>query len=120
MGVPEEGEGYGDIAAQSLDSIKDTSVVKVENIGNMTTVQGFEKMMSCRDGPEWIGKAIKDMKMRIFDLVADSFEGDNYPKALECLVIYMLQYSKNDLLITHALQRCSLEKEFPQAYDDVL
>ena len=71
--------------------------------------------------------------MRIFDLVEDSFEGDNYPKALECLValrkgiyiyiyiyIYMLQYSKNDLLITHALLRCSLEKEFPQAYDDVL
>ena len=86
MGVPEEGEGYGDIAAQSLDSIKDTSVVKVENIGNMTPVQDFENMMSCRDGPEWIGEAIKDMKMRIFDLVEDSFEGDNYPKALECLV----------------------------------
>ena len=26
----------------------------------------------------------------------------------------------NALLITHALLRCSLEKEFPQAYDDVL
>ena len=49
MGVPEEGEGYGDIAAQSLDSIKDTSVVKVENIGNMTPVQDFENMMSRRD-----------------------------------------------------------------------
>ena len=24
--------------------------------------------------------------MRISDLVEDSFEGDNYPKALECLV----------------------------------
>ncbi|KAM4104949.1 hypothetical protein ACJW30_06G196800 [Castanea mollissima] len=43
-------------------------------------------MMSGRDGPEWIGKAIKDMRKRIFDLVEDSFEGDNYPKALECLV----------------------------------
>ena len=80
------GEGCGDIAAQSVDSIKDTSVVKVENIGNLTPVQDFENMMSRRDGPEWIGKAIKDMKKRIFDLVEDSFEGDNYPKALECLV----------------------------------
>ncbi|KAL0002666.1 hypothetical protein SO802_016447 [Lithocarpus litseifolius] len=99
------GEGCGDIAAQSVDSIKDTSVVKVENIGNLAPVQDFENMMSRRDGPEWIGKAIKDMKKRIFDLVEDSFEGDNYPKALECLV---------------ALRKgCILEQE-PKHFNDFL
>jgi ATP-dependent DNA helicase 2 subunit 2 len=72
-----EGDSYGDISAQSLDSL---------NIGDLTPVQDFENMMSRRDGPEWIGKAIKDMKNRIFDMVENSFEGDNYPKALECLV----------------------------------
>nr|XP_023916236.1 ATP-dependent DNA helicase 2 subunit KU80 isoform X3 [Quercus suber] len=100
-----EGEGCGNIAAQSVDSIKDTSVIKVENIGNLTPVQDFENMMSRRDGPEWIGKAIKDMKKRIFDLVEDSFEGDNYPKALECLV---------------ALRKgCILEQE-PKHFNDFL
>jgi ATP-dependent DNA helicase 2 subunit 2 len=79
-------EGYGDISAQVLDSIGNTSAVKVEKIGDLTPVQDFDTMMSRRDGPEWVGKAIKDMKNKIFDLVEDSHEGDNYPKALECLV----------------------------------
>lgn len=79
-------EGHGDISAQFLDSIENKSAVKVEKIGDLTPVQDFETMMSRRDGPEWVGKAIKDMKNKIFDLVEDSHEGDNYPKALECLV----------------------------------
>uniref|UniRef100_A0A2N9EDU9 ATP-dependent DNA helicase 2 subunit KU80 n=1 Tax=Fagus sylvatica TaxID=28930 RepID=A0A2N9EDU9_FAGSY len=91
-----EGDSYGDISAQSLDSL---------NIGDLTTVQDFENMMSRRDGPEWIGKAIKDMKNRIFDMVENSFEGDNYPKALECLV---------------ALRKgCILEQE-PKQFNDFL
>lgn len=80
------GEGYADISVQSLNSIENTSAVKIEKIGDLTPVQDFETLMSRRDGPEWIGKAIKDMKNKIFDLVEDSYEGDNYPKALECLV----------------------------------
>jgi len=32
-------------------------------------------------------KAINEMKTKIFDLVEDSHKGDNYPKALECLVV---------------------------------
>jgi ATP-dependent DNA helicase 2 subunit 2 len=91
-----EGDSYGDISAQSLDSL---------NIGDLTPVQDFENMMSRRDGPEWIGKAIKDMKNRIFDMVENSFEGDNYPKALECLV---------------ALRKgCILEQE-PKQFNDFL
>ena len=79
-------EGYNDISAQLLNSVENTSAVKVEKIGDLTPVQDFEAMMSRRDGPEWVGKAIKDLKNKIFDMVEDSHEGDNYPKALECLV----------------------------------
>lgn len=98
-------EGHGDISAQFLDSIENKSAVKVEKIGDLTPVQDFETMMSRRDGPEWVGKAIKDMKNKIFDLVEDSHEGDNYPKALECLV---------------ALRKgCILEQE-PKLFNDFL
>ncbi|XP_062154051.1 ATP-dependent DNA helicase 2 subunit KU80 [Alnus glutinosa] len=98
-------EGYGDISAQVLDSIGNTSAVKVEKIGDLTPVQDFDTMMSRRDGPEWVGKAIKDMKHKIFDLVEDSHEGDNYPKAMECLV---------------ALRKgCILEQE-PKHFNDFL
>ncbi|KAG2729622.1 hypothetical protein I3760_01G259500 [Carya illinoinensis] len=99
------GEGYADISVQSLNSIENTSAVKIEKIGDLTPVQDFETLMSRRDGPEWIGKAIKDMKNKIFDLVEDSYEGDNYPKALECLV---------------ALRKgCILEQE-PKQFNDFL
>lgn len=59
---------------------------KVEKIGDATPVQDFEAMISRRDSPKWVGKAIKDMKNKIHDLVEDSYEGDNYSKALECLI----------------------------------
>ncbi|KAF5466965.1 hypothetical protein F2P56_016842 [Juglans regia] len=99
------GKGYADISVQSLNSIENTSAVKIEKIGDLNPVQDFETMMSRRDGPEWIGKAIKDMKNKIFDLVEDSYEGDNYPKALECLV---------------ALRKgCILEQE-PKQFNDFL
>ena len=59
---------------------------KVEKIGDLTPVQDFESMMSRRDSPEWVNKAIKDMQNKVHDLVEDSYEGDNYPKAVELLV----------------------------------
>lgn len=43
-------------------------------------------MISRRDSPEWVTKAIFAMKNKILDLVENSFKGDNYPKALECLI----------------------------------
>lgn len=52
----------------------------------MTPVQDFEAMMSRRDSPDWVSKAMKNMKNKIFDLVENSYEGDNYPKAVELLV----------------------------------
>ncbi|KAB1218948.1 ATP-dependent DNA helicase 2 subunit KU80 [Morella rubra] len=81
-----EGEGHGGVSAPSLNSTENTSAVKIEEVGDLTPIQDFETMMSRRDGPEWVSKAIKDMKAKIFDLVEDSHEGDNYPKAIECLV----------------------------------
>lgn len=68
------------------NSNEHTSGIKVTTIGDSAPVQDFEAMMSRRDSPEWVGKAIKDMKNKIHDLVEDSHEGDNYPKALECLI----------------------------------
>ncbi|GFY94271.1 Ku80 family protein [Actinidia rufa] len=65
---------------------KPSGSVKVEKVGDSTPVQDFEAMMSRRDSPEWVNKAIKDMKNKIFDLVEDSCDGDTYQKALECLV----------------------------------
>ncbi|XP_057980916.1 ATP-dependent DNA helicase 2 subunit KU80 isoform X2 [Malania oleifera] len=91
--------------AQMGDSINNTSMVMVEKIGNSTPVQDFEAMMARRDNPEWVSKAIKDMKNKVFDLVEDSYEGDNYDKALECLV---------------ALRKgCILEQE-PKLFNDFL
>lgn len=78
-------EGKGNIPEQPANLIEHASI-KVENIGNLTPVQDFEAMILRRDSPDWVAKAIKDMKNKIFDLVEDSHEGDNYPKALECLV----------------------------------
>ena len=69
---------------QAIKSIENTSTV--EKIGDLTPIQDFEVMLSRRDSPEWVGKAIKEMKNKIFDLVEDSYEGDNYGKALEYLV----------------------------------
>ncbi|XP_065859428.1 ATP-dependent DNA helicase 2 subunit KU80 [Euphorbia lathyris] len=55
-------------------------------IGDSTPVQDFEAMMSRRDDPDWIGKAIEGMKNKIYNMVENSYQGDTYPKALECLV----------------------------------
>lgn len=86
-GSDEEGEGFGHgSGAQPMDSIEYTSKIKVEKIGDLNPVQDFEAMMSRRDSPEWVNKAIKYMKDKIFELVENSCEGDVYQKAVECLV----------------------------------
>lgn len=82
-----EEEGKGNITAEPATLIEDTSI-KVENIGDLTPVQDFEAMISRRDCPGWVLNAIKAMKNKIYDLVEDSHKGDNYPKALECLVAF--------------------------------
>uniref|UniRef100_A0A7N0T050 Ku domain-containing protein n=1 Tax=Kalanchoe fedtschenkoi TaxID=63787 RepID=A0A7N0T050_KALFE len=60
--------------------------IKAGGIGDTSPVEDFEAMLSRRDSPEWVERAIKEMKNKTFDLVEDSFKGDNYPKALECLL----------------------------------
>ena len=62
-----------------------TPTAMVEKIGNVTPVQDFEAMLSRRDDADWVLKAIKGMKNKIYDLVEDSFEGDKYDEAVECL-----------------------------------
>ncbi|KAI5345312.1 hypothetical protein L3X38_013189 [Prunus dulcis] len=97
-------EGHADISDEP-NSSEYTSAVKVEKVGDATPVQDFEAMINRRDSPQWVGKAIKDMKNKIHDLVEDSYEGDNYPKALECLI---------------ALRKgCILEQE-PKQFNDFL
>ncbi|KAI3444684.1 hypothetical protein Pfo_001349 [Paulownia fortunei] len=103
-GSSEEGEGIGAVG-QAMDAIEYTFKVKVETIGDSNPVQDFEAMISRRDSPQWVSKAIQSMKDKIFDLVENSFEGDTYQKALECLV---------------ALRKgCILEQE-PKQFNDFL
>ncbi|KAL3019900.1 hypothetical protein AAZX31_05G115500 [Glycine max] len=78
-------EVKGNITAQPANLTGNASV-NVGKIGDLTPVQYFEALISRRDSPDWVVKAINEMKNKIFDLVEDSHEGDNYPKALECLV----------------------------------
>ncbi|KAL6569394.1 ATP-dependent DNA helicase II subunit 2 [Orobanche minor] len=80
-----EGEGIG-TSGQAMDAVESTSKVKVEKIGDSDPVQDFEAMISRRDSPQWVSKAIQSMKDKIFNLVENSFDGDTYLKALECLV----------------------------------
>ncbi|PON67235.1 Ku [Parasponia andersonii] len=102
-----EGNDYALVPAQSVNpnTNESTSSVKVEEIGDLTPRQDFEAMIARRDGPIWVDKAIMDMKNKIFNLVEDSHNGDNYPKAVECL---------------NALRKgCILEQE-PKQFNDFL
>ncbi|CAH9096865.1 unnamed protein product, partial [Cuscuta europaea] len=99
---PDEEEGRG--FSEPTDD-QAVNKIKTEKIGDENPVKDFEDMISRRDSPKWVNKAIQEMKNKIFNLVEDSFEGDTYEKALECLV---------------ALRNgCILEQE-PKQFNDVL
>ncbi|XP_077245146.1 ku80 family protein isoform X2 [Tasmannia lanceolata] len=66
--------------------VKNSPAMEVEKIGNSTPVQDFETMIARRDSSEWVNKAIRDMKNLIWDLLENSYQGDTYDKAMECLV----------------------------------
>lgn len=86
-------------------ALQTNSAAIVDKIGNITPVLDFEAMLSRRDSPDWITKAIKGLRSKILELVEDSFEGNNYEKAVECLV---------------ALRKgCVLEQE-PTQFNDFL
>lgn len=85
-GSDDEKDYYGISASTAIDTTDSKTTAKVEKIGDLTPVQDFEALISCRDSPEWVNKAIKEMINKIYDLIEDSYGGDNYPRALELLV----------------------------------
>ncbi|XP_073102897.1 ATP-dependent DNA helicase 2 subunit KU80 isoform X1 [Elaeis guineensis] len=80
-GVDGEASGF-----QSSNLMKDSSNINVEKIGNLNPVQDFEAMMARRDSSKWVSKAIKEMQNHVSDLLENSYEGDAYSKAIECLL----------------------------------
>lgn len=68
------------------DSIESKPIAKVEKIGDLTPIQDFEAMMSRRDNPDWVDKAIKDMKDKILGLLEVSQEKNNYSTVVELLI----------------------------------
>ncbi|PPD85596.1 hypothetical protein GOBAR_DD17452 [Gossypium barbadense] len=92
-------------SGQAVNSIENQPPVKIEKIGDLTPVQDFEAMMSQRDNPEWVEKAIKELREKILALLIHSDEGDKYQKAVECVA---------------ALRKgCILEQE-PGPYNDLM
>lgn len=83
----EEKEGAENVVSdiQRNNLITNSSSLKVEKIGNLTPVQDFEAMMQRRDSPEWVSKAIGDMKILILNLLENSSERSNCEMAIECL-----------------------------------
>lgn len=57
----------------------------MEKIGDSDPVQDFETMISHRDSPQWVSKAIQSMKDKILNIVENSFDGDMHHKALKCI-----------------------------------
>lgn len=84
----DEGENYGNGPDKSDTSATEhTSAVKIEKIGDLTPVQDFEAMISRRDSPIWVDKAITEMKKKITDLLQQTYnEEEIFPKALEYLI----------------------------------
>ncbi|KAK9758053.1 hypothetical protein RND81_01G203500 [Saponaria officinalis] len=81
------------------------SITTVDKIGKVTPVQDFEAMISRRDNPDWVTKAIKGMKSNILDLLEDSYAGNNYDQAIDCLV---------------ALRKGCVIEEEPKLFNDFL
>ncbi|KAJ6679493.1 KU AUTOANTIGEN DNA HELICASE [Salix purpurea] len=94
-----------EVSYQDATNVLAVKPVKVEKIGDSSPVQDFEAMMSHRDSPDWVSKAIQDMKNKINSLIENFYDGDNHGKALECLL---------------ALRKgCILEQE-PKQFNDFL
>ncbi|KAL1142313.1 hypothetical protein V6Z11_A11G089200 [Gossypium hirsutum] len=70
---------------QAVNSIENQPPVKIEKIGDLTPVQDFEAMMSQRDNPEWVEKAIKELREKILALLIHPDGEDKYQKAVECV-----------------------------------
>ncbi|WOK98096.1 ATP-dependent DNA helicase 2 subunit KU80 isoform X3 [Canna indica] len=77
-------DGVPEVHSASL--VKCSTSAKVEKVSDLNPVQDFEAMMARRDSSKWTRKAIKDMQDYIIDLLENSFDGNSYPKAIECLI----------------------------------
>lgn len=88
--VLENPSGSNEEAAAGVKSIEyqiaGPSTVKVEKIGYSNPLQDFEAMMARRDGSKWVEKAIKEMQDHIYGLLENSYKGDNFLNAVECLM----------------------------------
>ncbi|KAK6918510.1 Ku70/Ku80 C-terminal arm [Dillenia turbinata] len=86
-GFDEERDNFeGADGAKAVSSVESKALVKFAQISDATPVQDFEAMISRRDSPEWVSKAITLMKNKILDLVENNYEGDTFQKSLECLI----------------------------------
>lgn len=58
----------------------------IGEIGDLNPVQDFEAMLAKRSSSEWVQKAIEEMQKYTTALLQNSYEGNTYRKALECVV----------------------------------
>ncbi|KAK9143693.1 hypothetical protein Syun_013093 [Stephania yunnanensis] len=103
-----DGEGesaQGGLNDHGVPSFNSEGKPIVSQIGDKTPAEDFEAMMARRDGVEWVNKAMKDMKSFIYDLVENSYEGDAYSKALDCLI---------------ALRKGCIVEQEPKQFNDFL
>ncbi|MED6160576.1 ATP-dependent DNA helicase II subunit 2 [Stylosanthes scabra] len=77
----EEEDCNGDIPTLPPNLIE----VKVESFCDPSPPEDFEAKFRSRNTQDCVVKAIDDMKDKIFELVDESNDGDNYPEALEIL-----------------------------------
>ncbi|KAH0456366.1 hypothetical protein IEQ34_014273 [Dendrobium chrysotoxum] len=82
-----------------------SSAVKAEKIGCSNPLKDFEEMMARRDGSKWVEKAIKEMQDHIYGLLENSYKGDNYLNAIECLT---------------ALRNSCIQEQEPKKFNDFL
>ncbi|PKA47661.1 ATP-dependent DNA helicase 2 subunit KU80 [Apostasia shenzhenica] len=75
------------VEGEATDVLRiDSSAAKVEKIGDLHPIDDFVEMMARRDSSKWVEKAIKDMQDYIYNLLENSYRGDNHLKAIECLI----------------------------------
>lgn len=82
-----ERENYGEgINKSDTCGTEQTFAIKIEKIGDLTPIQDFEAMIARRDSPEWVDKAIMEMKKKITDLLQQTHKEEIFPKAVEYII----------------------------------
>ncbi|CAI0385506.1 unnamed protein product [Linum tenue] len=104
--VMEDNKAGGSDEEDEALAVRSSDDTHVDEIGDSNPVQDFEAMISRRDSPDWIGKAIQKMKNKISGLLLSRpYQEINNSTALDCL---------------EALRKgCIMEQE-PKQYNDFL